>query len=110
MARCKNCGHFGFFLKLNQEGLCEECAPVIDNIIINCARIMKESLNCLNRADDFNTKLTYCNQLFENAVRLEEYEKKGIHTIKPRPSIFIDECNKIKKELHLNTLSQEKIS
>jgi hypothetical protein len=109
LPRCKNCGHFGFFLKLNQDGLCEECAPVIDSIIQNCARIMKESLNYLDKSSDYNTRLSYCNLLFENALRLEQYEKKGIHTIKPHPSIFIEECKRIKKELYSHTVEQEKI-
>jgi len=72
--------------------------------------MMKESLNYLDKANDYNTRLTYCNLMFENALRLEEYEKKGIHTIKPHPSIFIEECKRIKKELYLNSLNHEKIS
>ncbi len=71
---------------------------------------MKDSLNQLDKANDLNTKLTYCNLMFENATRLENYEKKGIQTIKPRPSIFIEECEKIKKELYRKSLGQEKIS
>lgn len=110
MARCKNCGHFGLFLKLSSEGLCIKCAPIVENILLNCARIMKDSLNKLGEANDLNTKLIYCNLMFENATRLENYEKKGIQTIKPRPSIFIEECEKIKKELYRKSLDQKKIS
>lgn len=71
---------------------------------------MKESLNFLNKSEDLQTRLTYCNLLFKNALRLEEYEKKGIQTIKPHPSIFIEECQKIKKELHHVSLKEERIS
>ncbi len=109
MARCRNCGQFGFFLKLNHEGLCDKCSPIIDAIVLNCARIMKESLDFLSKSDDCHTRLAYCNLLHENAVRLEAYEKKGIQTIKPPPSIFIEECLKIKKELHADGLKQQKI-
>ncbi len=109
MSRCRNCEQFSFFQKLNKHGLCEKCVPVVDNIVSNCARIMINSLNCLSRSDDFHTKLTHCNLLFEHARRLEQYEKKGIPTIKPHPSIFIEECKKIKKELQPQQSQHQKI-
>ncbi|MCG9480118.1 MAG: hypothetical protein K9H14_07945 [Actinomycetia bacterium] len=83
--------------------------PIVDNIIGSCARIMNDSLNKLEKSNDFASRLQYCNALFENAVRLQEYEKRGISTIKPKPSIFIEECEKIKKDLYHQSISQDKV-
>lgn len=99
MARCKNCGRFSFFTKINPSGLCEECEKSIENIIMDSAHIMKNTLDNLEKETDPQKKLEYCNILYQNALKLEKYERKGIKTIKPYPSIFLKECSRLKKEL-----------
>ncbi len=102
MARCKNCGRFSFTVKINPCGLCEECEKAIEDTISHCAQLMKNTLDNLERETNLKKKLEYCNILYQNALKLEKYEKKGIKTIKPYPSIFIKDCTKLQKELSNN--------
>ncbi|MDD3776041.1 MAG: hypothetical protein PHN32_00325 [Actinomycetota bacterium] len=109
MPRCKNCGLFGFFLKLTPQGLCSKCELIVEGIVTSCASTMKRSLDKLENTHDIIRRIQYCNTLFEHATRLQKYEDKGIPTIKPKPSVFIQECEKIKREIYKQSISQDKV-
>lgn len=61
MAKCKKCGKMGLFLKLNKEGLCNECASNVVKIASRITNIDKE----LKMQDKQFAKLTAAEEKYE---------------------------------------------
>ena len=63
MPKCKKCGKKGLFLKLNEDGLCEECAE----------RAFQVACGLMERAEaEYQEEL-----LYDACMAVEEYEKDG---------------------------------
>jgi hypothetical protein len=86
MGQCKFCGRKGFFLSVDSNGLCGNCAPHIVNDITQRSRIMDDCLRLVHDGKTFETRLTRCDLLFEHLEHLLKYERKGIPTLSPLPS------------------------
>lgn len=107
MATCKNCGKSGIFLSLNSQGLCNECESFIVPIIKNNVRIINESIELINKSNNYKTKLSRCDLILEISRRLLEYEKKNIPIIDPLPSKFISVYTKKRDDIILESLKAD---
>ncbi len=91
MAQCKWCAKKGFFLKLNVNGLCEECNPIIVESILENAEKYKKSIKELNHYFSPKNGLKLIDTIKNSLSLLKQYEDKGIPTIKPLASKLIEE-------------------
>ena len=97
MLRCKYCGKTGIFLKVTNNGLCDNCDPFVIADIVNRSRIHNDSISLIEISDNPDVVYSRINQAIENLYYLYEYEKKEIVTIIPVPSkileVFKDESD-----------------
>jgi hypothetical protein len=89
MPTCKYCGKSGFFLSVSSDGLCTECLKVIKPILENNIRIINESIELIEKSNNYKTRLSRCDLILRISKSLLEYEKRNIPVIKPPPSKFI---------------------
>ena len=102
MGQCKYCGKKGFFLSIDKDGLCKNCAPVLLMQVQQSIRVIKESENIINRTKCIDTRISRCDTILIHLKRLIEIERKGIPTLNIPPSKLFEkvtnERNKIKSE------------
>jgi hypothetical protein len=91
MAKCKYCEKKGFFTTVDSSGLCSKCGPVVAVEVNQRKRILIDSVQLVNDSKNFATRLSRCDLILEHAGHLLQYEDKGIPTLEPRPSEFIEE-------------------
>jgi hypothetical protein len=101
MGQCKYCGKKGFFLSIDKDGLCRNCAPVLLMQVQQSIRVIKESEDIINRSKHINTRISRCDTILVHLKRLIELEKKGIPTLNIPPSkLFQQVTNERNKILY----------
>lgn len=102
MGQCKYCGKKGFFLSVDKDGLCRNCAPALLMQVQQSIRVIKESEDIINRSKLIDTRISRCDTILVHLKRLIELEQKGIPTLNILPSKLFqqvtNERNKILSE------------
>lgn len=91
MPRCNQCEKKGFFLSLDERGLCGECSPLVAMDIQQRVRIMDDSKRLASEGKTFTTRFSRFQLLIEQLEHLLEYEKRNISTLTPSPSKLLDD-------------------
>ena len=102
MGQCKYCGKKGFFLSIDKDGLCRNCAPVLLLQVQQSIRVIKESEEIINKSKNMDTRISRCDTILIHLKRLIELERKGIPTLNIPPSKLFEQVinkkNKITSE------------
>jgi len=131
MAQCERCGKKGFFVFVNANGLCKDCAEerqcklcekwtllittnglcyACDSIVVmdvkQRARIMTDCEELITNSKKMDTRLSRCDLLLEHAQALLKYEKKGIPTIDPDPSQYLKKYTAKRVQIILEGLTE----
>lgn len=106
MGQCRFCGRKGFFLSVDSNGLCGNCAPQIALDITQRTRIMDDCLRLAREGKTFATRLSRCDLLLEHAEHLLQYEEKSIPTLSPLPSEILSEFRGYRDDLILEEAHQ----
>lgn len=106
MGQCRFCGRKGFFLSVDSNGLCGNCAPNVVLDIKERTRIMNDCLRLARDGKTFRTRLSRCDLLLEHADHLLQYEKKGIPILSPSPSEILREYRVYRDDLILEEARQ----
>jgi|GEM_PF-4363847 len=85
MPACLNCKSKGWFLIVNNIGLCGECEATHQHIIQNNCSMLIKSLKLIQSSVKADTKLGRIKIARESCVALEPYSAKGIPTVEPYP-------------------------
>lgn len=107
MATCLWCNKAGFFLRVNKDGLCGNCAPIVTMEIQQRVRIIVDSFNLVTKSKTFKTRLSRCDLILEHARELKKYESAGIKTVEPCPSRIIEEYQSGRDDLIIENLDVE---
>ena len=99
MPECKWCGKRGVFLSVNSAGLCMNCASLISFNVNETLRIVKDSLDIIEKSKKIDTRLSRCDLIIEKVKDLLRYENKEIKTIDPKPSVFIEKIYSMKNQI-----------
>jgi chromosome partitioning protein len=91
MSQCKWCDKKGFFLSLNKKGLCKSCRSIIENEINKNIREIRHSIRVAGNSENKEIIKKHCVSIVNKAHELQKYEKKGLPTINPLPSVLIKE-------------------
>jgi len=84
MAKCKYCGRSGFFLSVNQYGLCNNCASAISIEVNSKLRVIQDSINLVKGSEKLDTRLSRCDLVIKLASEIaNKYESKGITVMDP---------------------------
>ena len=76
MAQCKKCGKKGFFLHLNQNGLCDSCVELIHQQTLEKAREVEEMKRKRQETDRIEDKqIQRLNDAREKYEKTEEYDR-----------------------------------
>jgi hypothetical protein len=113
MGQCKYCDKKGFFLSVDPNGLCANCAPSIINNIQRCVQIIQESVDLAKKGKTFKTRISRCDVAIEKSKSLLDYEASGIPTMTPLPSKHIKVMKKYRDEIVIeeaNNLADKAIS
>jgi len=105
MATCKYCGRRGWLLKLDNNGLCAGCQPIVIPDVMARHKAIQRSLEPANRAAGLKTRVSKCDIVVEHAKALLIYERKGIETTSPFPSEFISEYQEL-REAHIREAAE----
>lgn len=89
MSQCKWCNKSGFFVFVNNDGLCKKCNHLVFFEVVQRTKIINESTKIIRESKNIDTKLSRCQVILLNAQELLKYEQKGIHIIDPLPSEYI---------------------
>jgi tetratricopeptide (TPR) repeat protein len=81
MGKCKYCGRNGFFLFVDEDGLCKKCAPLLKWEVDRRVRIIKESDAIIKRSKNTSTICSRYNTILANLNRFIELEQKGLTPI-----------------------------
>jgi len=90
MSKCKNCGKTGLFVKVSNNGLCDNCETFVTANIQNHARIYNDSIRIIETSENPDAVYSRIKLVIETLYALLEYENKGITTINPAPSQLIE--------------------
>lgn len=101
MATCKYCGKKGFFLSVDENGLCRVCSQRVFHDAEPRVRILTESIKLAEEGKTLKTRLSRCDLVLEHAEHLLIYENKGIGTISPSPSELISEYTQYRNQVLL---------
>lgn len=107
MAQCKWCGRSGWFLFVDQMGLCSNCLPIVAMDIKQRGRIINDSLKLVRESKKIDTRLTRCDLIVQHASALTNYERHGIPTYDPLPSKLVREFGDLHDEIILDYLKSE---
>ena len=101
MAQCKWCNKRGLFLSVDSNGLCRNCQPRILEIQSR-ARVLGESMRLAHDGKTFGTRLSRCDLAIEHAEFLSEFERRGVPTVSPSPSVILNEFRTLRTQLVVN--------
>jgi len=109
MATCLWCNKAGFFLRVNKDGLCNNCAPIVAMDVQQRVRIMVDSFNLVTNSKTFKTRLSRCELILEHARELKKYESAGIKMwdVEPPPSRIIESYQSTRDDLIIENLDAE---
>lgn len=86
MGQCKYCGKKGFFVSIDKDGLCRNCAPALLMQVNQSIRVIKESEEIINKSKNLDTRISRCDTILFHLKHLIELERKGIPTLNIPPS------------------------
>jgi hypothetical protein len=107
MGQCKYCGKNGFFLSVDKDGLCRNCAPALLLRVQQSIRIIIESEDIINRSKNIDTRISRCDIILEHLKGLIEIEIKGIPTLNIPPSKLFQQVTD-EKNKYISESSKEK--
>lgn len=107
MAQCKLCGRSGLFLKVTTNGLCNNCEPGVVVEVNSRFRVIKESMELAETGKTLDTRLSRCELVIEHAQALMKYERLGIKTTNPPPSVIASTYQAKRKEIMIQGLLDE---
>lgn len=81
MASCNNCGNRGFFLSVDNNGLCSSCSQIFLPQIVNDCRIVVESSKIIENSKNGKTIISRCDVGLAALSRLRPFDRKGIPTL-----------------------------
>lgn len=113
MADCKWCHRSGWFLGVNEHGLCKNCTPAIALEVSSRGRVINDSINLVQSTKKLDTALSRCDVIIQHAQALKPYEDAGIVAINPPPSVLIHQYREKKDVLigrHLEEEFQDALS
>lgn len=98
MATCKNCKRSGLFFSVNKYGVCNTCYSAIIFETQSRFRVIDGSMKIVSDSKKTDTRLSRCDLIIVHAKELMKFEKMGIPTTQPQPSIIVRtyEDNKLK--------------
>ena len=100
---CRGCQTSGWLLKIDNNGLCEQCSPVLVPDIVNHCRIVIESGDIVRSSKNVMTQLSRCEIAIKHCNMLLPYEQRGIPTLTMAPSeaitMFVNKREKLIDEL-----------
>jgi len=83
MAQCKWCDKKGFFLSVNQDGVCKNCEGIIVIDVQQRMRIINESIELFENSKKMETRLSRLDLVEEHLSAITQYEDKNIEIINP---------------------------
>lgn len=101
MATCKWCGKSKLFLRLSENGLCDTCEIIVISEIVQAAGHINESVDLIQQSSNTDTIVSRFDYIVKLLNSLLKYEKKGITTINPPPSEFLDTYSPAKRDNHI---------
>jgi len=107
MAQCKWCGRGGWFVSVDRNGLCTNCARPVLMDIEQWQRIITESIELIQKSKNIKTRLGRCNDATRHLEALLPYERKGIPTLSPNPSELIGTVQAMRNEVILEHIQSE---
>jgi hypothetical protein len=96
MAQCKWCQRSGLFLKVNAEGICKSCVPIIQLEVKERWRVIQESGEIIAKSKNLDTKLSRIDTVIEKLSSLLKYEERQIPVTQPLPSALIAKYQQIR--------------
>lgn len=99
MAQCKWCERKGLFLRVDKNGLCKNCLPIILPDIQRRVQLINDSMSVIEHSRKFDTKLSRMELIISLAEELQEYEEKGIPSLTPHPSALLIQMQEEKNNL-----------
>ena len=81
MAQCKNCEKRGFFVGVDNNGLCTSCVQVFLPQIVNYCRIVVESGKIVKNSKNGKTIISRCGVGLDALSRLYPFDRRGIPTL-----------------------------
>ncbi|WP_249871794.1 hypothetical protein [Oceanobacillus saliphilus] len=86
VAQCKYCSKKGFFLKVSNAGLCNNCHGPVVMSLESIVRVLNDSINLINTSKNFNTKIGRVDLAIEKCDDLiNEFWSRGITVFEPNP-------------------------
>lgn len=99
MAQCMNCGRSGFFLSIDDRGLCSKCGPIVTFDVQQRVRIINESQEIVNKTKSFGTKHRRIDVIIMQLKDLKiKYEDKGISAVEGDLSLGIQEAERARAD------------
>jgi hypothetical protein len=107
MATCKLCWKKSIFLSVNNEGICQNCSSLVALEVKSKFRVIDESLAIVKKSTKMETQLSRCDVISDLANSLLKYEKLGISTLTPNPSVLILNMKEAKMEISVTRTTQD---
>lgn len=105
MGLCKYCHNKGFFLSVNEHGLCKKCALVLQMQIERGIQIIKESESIINKSNNLDTRISRCNLIITHLKSMIELEQRGIATFNQSLSEMLENVTAEKENIILEGTS-----
>jgi hypothetical protein len=107
MATCKYCKKSGWFLRLDNAGLCNSCLQILAPITNRAVQIIEESDKIIGKSKKLETKLSRL-ELIEKVVKEHflPYERMGIQVANQTGHQVLDKVAIMREEIIVNTLQE----
>lgn len=94
MSQCKYCGRAGFFLRVSNMGMCQNCHSFVTMNMTTLAKQINESVAIMKKTKNPETFISRLDFIIENYQKLTEYERMGIIVNQTKPSLMLKEMTK----------------
>jgi len=101
MATCKWCGKSMLFLRLSENGLCDTCEIIVISEVVQAHNHINESVDLIQQSSNTDTIVSRFDYIVKLLNSLLKYEKKGITTIIPPPSEFLETYSPAKRDNYI---------
>lgn len=106
MARCRRCRRSGFFLRLDDDRLCDVCGLRLREDISSASRIIGDSVPLIETSKNPSTRLSRCDLVLEHAERLLPYERLGIPTLETPPSEIMEKVKTARDQIEAMVMDE----
>lgn len=107
MPSCKWCSRSGFFLSIDQHGLCASCRPGVYIEVSSRARVIGDCVRLIRDSKKLDIRVSRCDLLIQYLTDLLKFEKKGIPTLNTLPSVLLEQYVPMREELIILGLREE---